>query len=398
MRFPSPADHRQPGRTSRSRAPALSLRRLGNDGRVFWLSTTAFLVVVAFIHALFIGVALFQSVEAIPIAHRAPQKVGIITAALLRMVTLVPAIALLRLLHHRFGFVGTPRSFVRGGLTLVVVAALEWWLFLASMTLLDRWRGTDGMTFVPTYPYGIGYRVVVLGLGMLFFALAAQWQRLKSLELRAAEAEAALRTSELTRLETQLQPHFLFNALTAVLACRHDPEAVASVTIGLSEHLRSCLTRQRKLEPLSREIEALEHYLTVQRVRYGSRLECRIACSPEARDVPVPPVIVEPLLDNALKHGAATSPDPLRITVDCRVEESTLVIEVDNSGAWIEPATSGRRGTGLANLRKRLELLDVRDVSFQTGPTIGGVRASLRLPVPLPGESMEHPASIGGQE
>jgi len=222
---------------------------------------------------------------------------------------------------------------------------------------------------------------MVLGVGMLLFALGSQWQRMKSLELRNAEAEAALRTSELQRLEAQLQPHFLFNALTAVLACRHDPEAVAKVTIGLSEHLRFCFSRQGTLEPLSREIDALEHYLAVQRARFGKTLDCRIECTEEAREVLVPPVIIEPLLDNALKHGAITSPAPLRIVVDCRMEGSTLVVTVDNSGTWIEPGADGRHGTGLASLRRRLNLLDFQEASLESGPAVDGVRAILRLPL-----------------
>jgi two-component system, LytTR family, sensor kinase len=213
------------------------------------------------------------------------------------------------------------------------------------------------------------------------FALGSQWQRMKSLELRNAEAEAALRTSELQRLEAQLQPHFLFNALTAVLACRHDPEAVANVTIGLSEHLRFCLSRQGTLEPLSREIDALEHYLAVQRARFGKTLDCRIECTEEAREVLVPPVIIEPLLDNALKHGAITSPSPLLIVVDCRMEGSALVVTVDNSGTWIEPGADGRHGTGLASLRRRLSLLDFQEASLESGPAVDGVRACLRLPL-----------------
>ena len=369
----------------------------GQDDAFSWLLTVAFLVSVGLVHALFIGVALYQSVEAIPIAHQSPQKVGMFAAAVLRMVTLIPAIFLLRAIHARWGFSGTIGSALRGAVALVAAGTFEWWLFLASMMLVDRLRGTDAMAFVPMYPYGITYRVVVLGIGMLFFTLGSQWRRLKSLELRAAEAEAALRTSELTRLEEQIQPHFLFNALTAVLACRHDPEAVARVTIGLSEHLRSCLSRQRTLEPLSREIDALEHYITVQRVRFGRRLDCRITASAETRDVPVPPVIIEPLLDNALKHGAKTSADPLRIVVDCRVEEGSLVISVENSGSWIEPGTQERRGTGLANLRKRLDLLDVRPVVLDVGPVVGGVRARLQLPLSPPDAERTHAVSIGGK-
>ena len=371
----------------------------GTDETFFWLLAAAFLVVVGLVHALFIGVVLFQSVAAIPIAHQSPDKVGIIATAAIRMVTLLPAVALLRVLDQRFGLIGERGSAVRVLGALVVVGILEWWLFLAGVRLVDWCRGADAMAVVPTSPYGISYRVMVLGVGMLVFALGSQWQRMKSLELRTAEAEAALRTSELQRLEAQLQPHFLFNALTAVLACRHDPEAVASVTIGLSEHLRFCLSRQGALELLSREIDALEHYLTVQRARFGKTLDCRIDCTREARGVLVPPVIIEPLLDNALKHGAITSPAPLRIVVDCRMEGSTLVVTVDNSGAWIEPGADGRRGTGLANLRKRLDLLDFRDAVLESGPAGEGVRASLRLPLAPPpaGATTPRTAVIGDE-
>ena len=358
-----------------------SLLPRGTDETFFWLLAAAFLVFAGLVHALFIGVALFQSVAAIPIALQSPDKIGMIATAVIRMVTLLPSVALLRVLDQRFGLVGQRGSAFRVLGAIVVVSILEWWLFLAGVRLVDWCRGADVMAIVPTYPFGISYRVAVLGVGMLLFALGSQWQRMKSLELRNAEAEAALRTSELQRLEAQLQPHFLFNALTAVLACRHDPEAVANVTIGLSEHLRFCLSRQGTLEPLSREIEALEHYLAVQRARFGKALDCRIECTEEARKVLVPPVIVEPLLDNALKHGAITSPTPLRIVVDCRMEGSTLVVTVDNSGTWIEPGADGRHGTGLANLRRRLNLLDFQEASLESGPAVDGVRAILRLPL-----------------
>lgn len=367
--------------TAPSSSTSKSLPPRGTDETFFWLLAAAFLVVVGLVHALFIGVALFQSVAAIPIAHQSSDKVGIIATAAIRMVTLLPAVALLRVLDQRFGLIGERGSAVRVLGALVVAGTVEWWLFLAGVRLVDWCRGADAMAVVPTSPYGISYRVVVLGVGMLVYALGSQWQRMKSLELRTAEAEAALRTSELQRLEAQLQPHFLFNALTAVLACRHDPEAVANVTIGLSEHLRFCLSRQGVLEPLSREIDALEHYLAVQRARFGKALDCRIECTEEAREVLVPPAIIEPLLDNALKHGAITSPAPLRIVVDCRMEGSTLVVTVDNSGTWIEPGADGRHGTGLASLRSRLSLLDFQEASLESGPAVDGVRAILRLPL-----------------
>jgi len=370
-----------PGRSTLSSPIPRAPSSPGNDSTFFWLPTTAFLVVVAVLHWVLILVSTLNPAAAFPLAHTPPATVHIVSPLLPRMVAILPAVALLYFLDRRFGLVGERGAFARAAVAVVVAATLEWGVFLAGVALVDRCLGTDTMALVPGNLFGIAYRALVLGVGMLLFALGSQWRRMKSLHLRAAEAEAALRTSELARLEAQLQPHFLFNALTAVLACRHDPEAVASVTIGLSEHLRSCLSRQGVLEPLGCEIDALGHYLAVQRARFGRRLDCRITCTAEVREVLVPPVILEPLLDNALKHGAVTSSVPLRIAIDCRMEGTALVVTVDNSGTWIEPGADGRHGTGLANLRKRLELLDVRDATLESGPVAGGgVRARLRLP------------------
>lgn len=369
----------------------------GDEGASAWLLDAAFVGAVASLHLFLIAITQFHALDAFPLSRQPARADAAITIFVARVLSLLPAVALLRWLQRRYGLFGGDGSVARVAGALAVAAAAEWALFLAGVALADAWLGGDAMAIVPAHPYGLAYRVLVLGVGMLVFAVGAQWRRVRSLELRAAEAEVALRTSELTRLEAQLQPHFLFNALTAVLACRHDPEAVAKVTIGLSEHLRSCLARRPTLAPLGEEIDALEHYLAVQRARFGKQLECRIECSAEARDVPVPPVVIEPLLDNALKHGSRSSPDPLRIVIDGRIEGETLVVTVENSGAWIEPDVDGRTGIGLANLRKRLELLGVPEARLEIGPVAGGVRARLRLPSTLPPiDSTASPAAAGG--
>ena len=207
-----------------------------------------------------------------------------------------------------------------------------------------------------------------------------QVQKIRSVELKAAQAETSLRVSELDRLEAQLQPHFLFNALTAVLACRHDPDAVACVTTGLSEYLRFCLSRQANFEPLSQEIEGLEHFLVVQQVRFGASLDCQIRCSPEARSAVVPAMLVGPLLDNAFKYGAQTSPGKLSIEVDCCIENKELIVTVFNSGCWVEPGSMGRRGTGLENLMSRLELLGVEGAQLACRQSPQGVQVRVVVP------------------
>lgn len=275
------------------------------------------------------------------------------------------------------------RILFRGVLTLFLAAILELTFFSGFMVVLNIYSPSPTGEYHVTAPVPVQlfHRIDVLTVWSLLYLGFFQAARVKSAELRVAEAESALRTSELNRLESQLQPHFLFNALTAILACRHDPAAVAQVTNGLSEHLRYCLGRQGLSEPLEREIDALTQYLHVQRARFGPNLVCTIDCTDEARAVPAPPMLVSPLLDNALKHGGASNSGPLHITVDCCVVDATLQVTVTNSGTWIVPGSRGRLGTGLANLRGRLQLQHGAQAQLICEAGEGQVRARISLPV-----------------
>jgi hypothetical protein len=274
------------------------------------------------------------------------------------------------------------RRILAGGVAALFVAALlECLLFFGVLDSVVSVRGWSSRQETIPFPLVVFHRIDVLTVWSLLFFGFFQVERVKSAELRVAEAETALRTSELSHLEAQLQPHFLFNALTAILACRHDPAAVALVTNGLSEHLRYCLSRQGLIEPLGREIDALTHYLCVQQARFGPRLRCQIECSAEARQVPVPPMLVSPLLENALKYGPLSSPEPLEIEIDCRVSDGTLRVTVTNTGAWVEPGSQGRVGTGLANLRGRLRLNHLERASLVCGPLEDRVQARVTIPL-----------------
>ena len=195
---------------------------------------------------------------------------------------------------------------------------------------------------------------------------------------RALEMELALRQSELERLGQQIEPHFLFNALSAVLACRHDPAAVEALTTALADYLRFCLARHGGPEPLAHELDAIELLLSVHEARFRDSLSCRVTSAPAARRVAVPPLLLGPLVDNALKYGAQTSPGPRSVTVEARVTGGQLVVEVTNSGTWVEPK-AGRPGTGLANLRRRLELSGLEH-QFELEAHAGVVTARVTLP------------------
>ena len=197
---------------------------------------------------------------------------------------------------------------------------------------------------------------------------------------RAALAEAAARHNELRHLEAQMNPHFLFNALNSVVAASRDHVAVERVTQDLADYLRFSLEPSQPLEPLSRELDALEKYLSIQQSRFGTDLVCRISCEPEARSVPVPPMMIQPLLENAFHHGGQTSPMPLNVSVEASVREGQLCVIVANSGSWVPPDPARSIGSGIQTLRKRLGLLLGPAATVEVVREQGWVKIVIRLP------------------
>jgi sensor histidine kinase YesM len=203
----------------------------------------------------------------------------------------------------------------------------------------------------------------------------------RAVQFEVAEAKLAIRSSELQHLQSQLNPHFIFNTL-ALLQNRIGPESPGQEVIQmLSEHLRYSLAEARPLEPLGRELEALESYLELQRARFAGQLDCYIEASLGALNVLVPPMLVQPLLENAFKFGPRSSGMPLRVGVTASVEGGKLVIDVINSGRWVAPGGEDSTGIGLANLRRRLFLLLGESATLELVQNPDTVVAELRLPV-----------------
>lgn len=272
---------------------------------------------------------------------------------------------------------------------------------LLGVTTTMVWMGSDVLgQVVPRLAAAIfwcsGYCAIELAEGLyaseIQLALAAAMASER--EARAMQLEATAFEHEVHRLQAQMNPHFLFNALNAIVACKQSPDDVARVTQDLADFLRSALRDSRLLEPLWREIQTLEKYLAVQQARFGPKLDCRIVCERAARGVMVPPLMIQPLLENAVVYGMQTSDGPLRVEVSARVVAGQLEVVVANSGSWIEPDPARSPGTGLETLRKRLALLigssaevtvEAPGDSTATGRW-AGVRVVVRLPAARTGE------------
>ena len=237
---------------------------------------------------------------------------------------------------------------------------------------------------------GVWY-AIYLGLDLLEDAYEADIRRVEAdrqimaSELRAVQAESLARENEVRHLQAQMNPHFLFNALNAVVASRHDPDAVERVTQDLGDYLRFALQEPRPLEPLARELQSLEKYLSIQQTRFGENLICRIQCDQTSYSVAVPPMMLQPLLENAFVHGPQTSPKPLTVTVKAAVNDGWLEAEVANTGSWVAPDPTRRPSTGIQTLRKRLRLLVGEEATVTTSAEDGWVRVAIRMPArPVP--------------
>ena len=255
---------------------------------------------------------------------------------------------------------------------------------LITLTLFWVDRASGRVTEAPSRLELVARLAINLTMLANWCALYFGYQLIRernSTEFRAMQAESLALKNELEHLQGQISPHFLFNALNTVLACRQDPEAIDTVTQALANYLRFLLRPVARLEPLSRELDALEQYLTVQGVRFGDGLVTRIECDLDVRNVAVPPVMVQPLVENAIKYGGQTADRPIRVDVTARRDEDWLAIEVANSGRWVAPGGRQSTGTGLRSLERRLRLLVGPSASVSHRQDDGWVRVLIRVPL-----------------
>ncbi|MEI8039169.1 MAG: histidine kinase [Verrucomicrobiota bacterium] len=176
--------------------------------------------------------------------------------------------------------------------------------------------------------------------------------------LRLARLESATRESELRLLRAQVNPHFLFNALNTILAVAADPPRVTQITHALADYLRFSLKQGSALHPLGEELDALENYLQVEKIRFEEQLEYTLAADDLARSHVVPGSLVQPLLENALKYGWRSNTSPLRVSIAATSRaDGSLILVVTNSGTWLPQTNATSTGLGIINLRGRLQLL-----------------------------------------
>lgn len=218
---------------------------------------------------------------------------------------------------------------------------------------------------------------VLAATGLLMAALVAERRRA---ELGALEASLQAERARLSALRYQINPHFLFNALNSVRAALPISESVARGMItDLSSYLRSTLEAgEADSVPLCDEVRNVQDYLAIVQRRAGDRLQAVFEIDPVAAKKNVPAFLLQPLVENAIRHGLEASWEDCHITVTARNGDARLRIEVANTGRWREPGS--HRGMGLENIRRRLQLLYGSKADLHIRHDGGNVRIQIEIP------------------
>src|SRR5262245_22325600 len=211
------------------------------------------------------------------------------------------------------------------------------------------------------------------------------YQQLRERERRTLELETRLMQANLQTLKAQLQPHFLFNTLNAIASLvRRRPEAAEDMIGSLSDFLRMTLdTAQQHEVPLHREIEFLDLYLEIQQTRFGERLRIQKEIAPTALDLAVPTLILQPLVENSIRHGIEPRETGGTILIRALRHENALRLEVRDDGDGLKAGqlAAFREGVGLSNTKARLQELYGEAHRFQVTPNPeGGLTVAVELP------------------
>jgi two-component sensor histidine kinase len=219
----------------------------------------------------------------------------------------------------------------------------------------------------------------------LFAATASLWFYLseqQEAENRKAVSEKLAREAELSRLRQQLQPHFLFNSLNSISALAgSQPEQARKMIQQLSDFLRGTLKKDDQvLVPLFEEMEHLQLYLEIEKVRFGHRLKTNIESNASAGDCKLPSLLLQPIVENAIKFGLYDTTGEIVIRIDTQKEDNYLVITIENP---FDPATAAPKqgtGFGLNSVQRRLYLLYTRHDLLSTSQQQTTFTTQIKIP------------------
>jgi two-component system LytT family sensor kinase len=233
-----------------------------------------------------------------------------------------------------------------------------------------------------TFPYRVGSGVFIYGLIILTYYLFESLSNLSEKNAKEAKLESLVKETELKMLRSQINPHFLFNSLNSVSSLTiTDPEKARDMVVKLSEFMRYALSRKDE-QPvtLQNELENLRLYLDIEQVRFGDKLSTEEFIEGNCLDFKIPVMLLQPLYENAVKHGVYESTESVKIMTRAKIIDGFLELIISNNYD-ITPSLRRGTGTGLLNVTRRLELFYGNKATIKTTKENGIYTVTLYLPI-----------------
>ncbi|HEX9927388.1 MAG TPA: histidine kinase [Pyrinomonadaceae bacterium] len=282
----------------------------------------------------------------------------------------------MRSIYRRFG---TNLSIQKVVLLVLGCSIIFGGVWTVSEMAANFLRNTNFVVNPARIPRGaLDYGLTLTAWSALYFGIK-YWRQWQDERENALAASALANQAQLEVLRYQLNPHFLFNSLNSIRASiDEDSRRAKQMVTQLAEFLRySLLNNGAEMIPLRDEIEAAQNYLAIEKTRFEEKLEVNFDVAKTVEDLPVPPFLLNPLIENAVKHGLNGRAKPLKILVSARLDDNALIMEVANTGTL----SRGINGTnvGLKNVTQRLEKIFHERGSLILSEENGWVRARIAI-------------------
>jgi two-component system LytT family sensor kinase len=281
----------------------------------------------------------------------------------------------------------------------------DWQLWFLITILALQFLHSEFIRFLPRITYGVGSPALwlnapVYATSVLVIVIELKIWNSVRLQIKLEEQQRMLLHARIEALKNQINPHFLFNTLNSISSLvRFDPDTARELILKLARILRRLLNSSDAFVPLRDEIEFIDNYLDIEVVRFGrDKLQVLKDLDPQSLDVMVPSMLLQPLIENCIKHGLSAKLEGGSIHLRSRMTDSNLVIEIEDDGVGMgsvqlleKPDGLGGTGIGMANVAERLKVLYGDTARMTVDSSAGkGTLVKLRLPVLQEGGTLPH--------
>ena len=274
------------------------------------------------------------------------------------------------------------KLFLRTLLASIIIGTIVYALAFSSEYALGQFKSEEFKAASPLV--GMVNLSGVIAIWSLIYFSFHYFQNYKRAEIESYIWEAAVKDFELKTLKSQLNPHFMFNALNSIRALiDEDPKSAQTAVTKLSNILRYSLKIERnETVPLDEEVQTVADYLALETIRLEERIKYKITVDPKSSKIEIPPMMIQTLVENGIKHGIAKRTNGGEIYVTTKLENSNLYINIKNSGQIDDDLLKQSNGFGISNTKQRLSLIYGDSAKFEIKNNADdSVSAQITIPI-----------------